>query len=114
RAVLPCDEGGKQDRRNRKTAERAWRAPAVVRRLDDREDQECHRRGRKHDSGSIGSWRARIARGGNAPSNERGPQRDDWGHGEEDALPGEVLEKPAAGDRPGGHGDADSRPPKTD
>src|SRR5204863_6257365 len=37
RAALPSDEGGEQGRRNGKARDRAWRAPAVVRRLDDRE-----------------------------------------------------------------------------
>ena len=41
---LPHHEGGEKDGGDREAAERAGAAPAVVGRLDDREDQQPHRR----------------------------------------------------------------------
>ena len=86
----------------------------MVRRLDDAVDQDRHGSGRQRDTGPVGARRARIARGGHVARHEQRGQSGDRGHREEDARPGEVLEQPAAHDRPERDRHAGARSPKPD
>jgi len=95
---LPDDEDGKHGEAGADTNDRVDRAPARVRRLDDAVHERISPCDRKPRADRIGCIRMDIPRLGHERHRTDGPHHHDRQVGEEDRVPGEVVEKPAADD----------------
>ena len=112
--ALPGHERRREQRGEREAGERSRAAPAVIRRLDDRVDEQPDHRRREREPDPVGPRRGRIARCRHGPCHEGGRDRGDRRHREEDARPVERLEQPAADDRSERDRRAGGRAPESD
>jgi hypothetical protein len=107
-------EDGKEDCRDEETADGEHCGPAPVGRLDDRVDQRRHRPGREHQAQSVGGRCLGIARRGDAEPDQYPGEGGNRDEGDEHAGPREVLEQPAAHDRPDGDAHPGAGAPEPD